>query len=202
MYFQRRHDSCLVMNLNWLGRTIRTLLEVWHETEGHFLVGRVMLGFLTIFKKSQASSAFEALNSACLSRCQKDVRPLVQMRWRHRAFCRISTGDSNILSSWYMKDEPTFKTLQGNPAFFQVRASRGPFHLKQKSRGPSNIHIPEGKLLLRCLWNFALSLQSKTVNQLLSPDNTGCTEHSSNCFTEIDVPLGLRWVSQGISGFS
>ena len=99
------------MNLNWLGRTIRTLLEVWHETEGHFLVGRVIVGFLTIFKKSQASSAFEALNSACLSRCQKDVWPLVQMRWRHRAFCRISTGDSDILSSWDMKDEPSFKAV-------------------------------------------------------------------------------------------
>ena len=190
------------MNLNWLGRKIRKLQEVWHETEGHFLVGTVILGFLTIFKKSQASSAFETLNSACLSRCQSYVRPLVQMRWRHRAFCRISTGDSNILSSWYMKDEPTFKTLQGNPAFFQVRASRGPFHLKQKTWGPSNIHIPEGKLHLRCLWNFALSRKSKTVNQLSSTDNTGSTEHSSNCFTEIDVPLGLRWVSQGISGFS
>ena len=191
-----------LMNLNWLGRTIRTLLEVWHETEGHFLVGTVILGFLTIFKKGQASSAFEALNSACLSRCQRDVRPLDQMRWRPRAFCRISTGDSDILSSWDMKDEPAFKPLQGNPAFFQVRASRGPFHLKQKTRGPSNIHVHEGKLLLRCLWKFALSLQSKTVNQFSSPDDTGCTEHSSNCFTEIDFPLGLRWVSQGISGFS
>ena len=42
------------MNLNWLGRTIRMLLHVWHETEGHFLVGTVILGFLTIFKKCQA----------------------------------------------------------------------------------------------------------------------------------------------------
>ena len=58
-----------LMDLIWLGRTIRMLLEVWHETEGHFLVGTVILGFLTIFKKSQASSTFEALNSACLSSC-------------------------------------------------------------------------------------------------------------------------------------
>ena len=152
MYFQRRQDSCLVMNLNWLGRKIRKLQEVWHETEGHFLVGTVILGFLTIFKKSQASSAFEALKSACLPMCQRYVRPLIQMRWRQRDFCRIFTGDSDILSSWYIKDEPAFKPLQGNPAFFQVWASRSPFHLKQKTRGPSNIHIPEGKLLLSCLW--------------------------------------------------
>ena len=38
-----------------LGRTIRTLLEVRQETESHFLVGTVILGFLYIFKKSQAS---------------------------------------------------------------------------------------------------------------------------------------------------
>ena len=107
-----------LMNLNWLGRTIRMLLEVWHETKGPFLVGTVILGFLTIFKKCQASSAIEALNSACLSRCQSDVRPLVQMRWRPRAFCRISTGDSDILSSCDMKDEPAFKPLHGKPAFF------------------------------------------------------------------------------------
>ena len=191
-----------LMDLIWLGRTIRMLLEVWHETEGHFLVGTVILGFLTIFKKSQASSAFEALNSACLSRCQRDVRPLFQKRWRPRAFCRIFTGNSDILSSWDMKDESALNPLQGNPAFFQVRASRGPFHLKQKTQGPSNIHTPEGKLLLRCLWKFALSLHSKTVNQLSSLDNMVCMEQSSNCFTEIDIPLGLRWVSQGISGFS
>ena len=62
-----RYDGYL-MNLNWLGRTIQTLLEVWHETKGPFLVGTVILGFLTIFKKSEELSAFEALNSACLSR--------------------------------------------------------------------------------------------------------------------------------------
>ena len=50
------------------------------ETEGHFLVGIVILGFLTIYKKSQASSTFEALNSVCLSRCQRNVRPLFEMR--------------------------------------------------------------------------------------------------------------------------
>ena len=53
------------------------LLEVSRETEVHFLVGTVILGFLSIFKKNQASSPFEALNSACLSRVQRDARPPV-----------------------------------------------------------------------------------------------------------------------------
>ena len=176
------------------------LLQVWHETEVHFLVGTVILGFLTIFKKCQALSTFEALNSASLSSCQQDLRPLVQMRFRSRAFCRISTEDSVILSSCDMKDEPAFKPLQGNPAYFRVRESRCPFHLKQKTHGASHIYIPSGKPLLRCLWKVGLSLQSKTENQLSSPDDMGCTDHSSNFFTEIDVPLDLRWVSQGISG--
>ena len=39
-----------------LGRKIRTLLEVRLETKVHFLVGTVILGFLSIFKKGQALS--------------------------------------------------------------------------------------------------------------------------------------------------
>ena len=34
-----------------LGRTIQMLLEVRWETECHFIVGTVILGFLSIFKK-------------------------------------------------------------------------------------------------------------------------------------------------------
>ena len=88
------------------------------ETEVHFPVGTVILGFLSVFKKSQSSSPFEALNSVYLSRCQRGVIPPVQKRRRPTAFSRVSTGDSDIPSSSEMKDEPEFKTLQGNPAFF------------------------------------------------------------------------------------
>ena len=56
------------------------VLEVRRDTKGPFLVATVILGFLSIFNMSQASSPFEALNSTCLSRCQRDVRPPVQMR--------------------------------------------------------------------------------------------------------------------------
>ena len=89
------------------------------ETKAHFLVGTVILGFLSIFKKSQASSTFEALNSVCLSRYQSDVIPPIQMTERTTAFSRVSTGDSDIPSSCEMKHEAEFKTLQRNPAFFE-----------------------------------------------------------------------------------
>ena len=93
-------------------------LEVRQETEVHCLVGTVILGFLSIFKKSQASSPYEALNSVWLSRGQSDVTPPVQMRRTPTAFSRVSTGDSDMPSSCEMKDEPEFKPLQGNRAFF------------------------------------------------------------------------------------
>ena len=93
-------------------------MEVKQETEVHFLVGTVILGFLSIFKKSKASSAFETLNSVCLWRCHSDMISPVQMRRRPTAFSRVFTGDSDIPSSCDMKHEPKFKPLQGNSAFF------------------------------------------------------------------------------------
>ena len=71
-------------------------LSSWHSD----------IGIPNIFKKSQASSTFEALNSACLSSCQRYAKPLVEKRWRPRSFCRVSTGDSDIFSSCDMNDEP------------------------------------------------------------------------------------------------
>ena len=88
----------------------------------------------------------------------------------------------------------------GNLAFLRIRDSRGPFHLKLKTQGPSHIHIPKGKLLFRCSCKNGLPLQSKTGNQLSSPDDMGYPDLSSCCFTEIDVPIDLTWVSQGNSG--
>ena len=101
-----------------LGRTTRALLEVSQETEVHFLVGTVIFRFLSIFKKNQALLPYEALNSVCLSRGQRDVRTPVQMSRIPTAFPRVFTGDSDMPSSCEMKDEPEFKPLQGNRAFF------------------------------------------------------------------------------------
>ena len=94
------------------------LLDVRREAKCSLLVGTVVLVFLSIFTKSEASSPFEAMNSVHLSLCQKDVRPSVQKRWRTMAFSRVSIGDSIIPSSCEMKYEPAFQALQGNPAFF------------------------------------------------------------------------------------
>ena len=80
------------------------LLEVRQEPKFHFIVGTVIFGFLSIFKKSQASSPYEALNSVCLSRGQRDVRPPVQMRQISTAFSRVPTGDSDMPSYSEMKD--------------------------------------------------------------------------------------------------
>ena len=101
-----------------LGRKIQTLLEVSREAKRPLLVGRVILVFLSIFTKCQASSPFEALNSAQLLKSQMDVRPSIEKRLRTISFSRVSTGDSDIPSSCEMKDEPAFKALQGKPAFF------------------------------------------------------------------------------------
>ena len=94
------------------------LLEVRQETQVHFLIGKVILGLLSIFKKSQASSPYEAFNSVCLSRGHRDVRPPVQMTLTPPAFSRVSTWDSDMSSSSEMKDDPAFMPLQGNRTFF------------------------------------------------------------------------------------
>ena len=117
-----------------IGRTIWMLLKVGQETEVHFLVGTLILGFLSIFKKCQALSPFEALNSVCLSRCQRDVIPAVQKRQRPIALSRVSTGDSDIPTSCELKDETAFKPLQGNPTLFLIRESRYILHLSQQTQ--------------------------------------------------------------------
>ena len=101
-----------------LRRNIQRFLEVSREAKRPLLVGTVILVFLSIFTKGQASSPFESLKSAPLSKSQMDVRPSVQKRLRTMAFSRVSTGDSDIPSSCEMKDEPALKALQGKPAFF------------------------------------------------------------------------------------
>ena len=74
-------------------------------------------------------------------------------------FSRFATVDSDIPSSCEVKDEPAFKPVQGNPTFFRVRASQYPLQLRQKTQGPSQLHIAEGRLLLWCFWKVGLPLQ-------------------------------------------
>ena len=118
LFVEQRQDSCLLNRdtsgiSSRLARAIRTILEVWWETQVPFPFATVILGFQSIFKRSQASSPFEALNSACPSRCQRDLSPPVQMVRVTRTFSRVSTRISDNPSSCEMKDEPAFKKTAG-----------------------------------------------------------------------------------------
>ena len=109
-FFQWSQDTCLGMRdnsgmLTRRARTIRTLLEVKWEFTSLFLFDTVILGFQTMLKNCQASSTFEAVNSTWISKWQRHVRPLFEMMWRPRAFCRVSTVDSDVLSSCDINDE-------------------------------------------------------------------------------------------------
>ena len=159
---QRSNDSCSyerhLGNLFEALQGYRDASRGQAGDPGYLPVATGILGFLTIFKMSQASSPFEALNSTCLSRCQRDVGPPVEMMQRTRAFSRVTTGVSDIPSFCEMEDEPAFKPLQGNPSFYRVRASWCPFHLRQQNQGPSHILIAERSLFLRCLWKVGIPL--------------------------------------------
>ena len=80
------------------------------------------------------------------------------MRQGAIAFSRDGTEDTDIPFSCEMKDEPAFKTLQGNPTFFRVRESRYHLHVRQQILGTSHIQIAERRLLLRCLWERGVPL--------------------------------------------
>ena len=67
-----------------------------HDTEFHFLFGTVILGLLSIFNKSQASSLYEVFDSVCLSTGHRDVRPPVQMTLTLTTLSRVSTRDSDM----------------------------------------------------------------------------------------------------------
>ena len=137
------------------------------------------------FQKESGIITFWSTEFRVPLKVQSEVIPPVQMRRRNTAFSRVSTGESDIPSSCEMKDEPEFKPLQGNPAFFWVGASRGPFLLRQKTHEPSNIPIAEGKLHLRGLWKVGSPLQSKKGNQLSSWNDMVHMELSSSFCTDL-----------------
>ena len=70
------------------GRAVETPLKVRRETHSPFPVATVILGFLSIFKRSQALSPFEAL-ILCGSRVFKGMQGLLS-RW----------GKELVLSLW------------------------------------------------------------------------------------------------------
>ena len=71
VFVQQRQDSCLVMRdtsriSSRLDRAIGTLLRVRRETQCPFPVATGIPGFLSIFKRSQASSPFLIIYFICL----------------------------------------------------------------------------------------------------------------------------------------
>ena len=178
MFSQRHQDSCLVSRgtsgfSSSRGRAGGMPLDLRWETQGPFPVATGILEFLSIFKRSQASSPVEACHSAFLLRYQSGVNFPMEMRRGTRALSRVSTGDSDVPSSCETKDESAFKPLQGNPALFQVRASRCPFHLRQQTQGPSHIPIADRSILLRCEWKVGIPLEVKQGNRPSSRDDLG-----------------------------
>ena len=113
------------------------------------------------------------------------------MRQGPTAVSRVSTGDSDIPISFEIKDEPSFKSLQGNPAFFRVRASRCPLHLRQQTQGLTHIPIDKSSFLLWCLWKVGIPVVSKSDSQLSFREALGYMELSSSCCAEFGVPLDI-----------
>ena len=126
------------------------------------------------------------------------MTPPIEMRRGPSAPSRVSTGDSDIPLSCKIKDEPAFKSHQGNPAFFRVKASRCPFHFRQQTQGPSHIPIAERSLLMRCLSKVGIPLELNHGNHLSSRDDLGYMELSSSCYAELRDPLHLGHCSQGV----
>ena len=129
MFVQQRQDTCLVVrDISGFslrhGRAIDMPLEMRQRIQCPLLVATVILGFLSIFKWSQASYPFEALTPAFLSSFHRYIGVPVEMRREPSAFSRVCTGDSYIHSSFEIKHDPAFKSRQGNPALFSVRSSR------------------------------------------------------------------------------
>ena len=91
----------------------RNLNEAWQDNteasggeagdEGSFSSCNTDIGIPIHFQKESGIATFEALNSVCLSRCQIDVIPPVQMRRRPMTFSRVSmeTGQLGDVSKGF-----------------------------------------------------------------------------------------------------
>ena len=205
-FVQRNQDSCLLMkyiswSLTMLGRIIQMLLEVSREAKRPLLVCNSYTSVPINFTKSQASSPFEALNSAHLSKSQKMWGSLSRRSWE----------------LWLSLGSP-----QGIPTSLHLVRWKMSLHLRhcRESRpslesGHQGVHILEaenteslshtyfwGKAPLEVLVESWLTSSVKDRESFSFPVDMGCTEVSSSCSNEIDDPLYLRLFSQGISRVS
>ena len=77
------------------------------------------LGIPINFQEESTIVSFRSLELHENLEVSRDVRPPVKMRRGTRVSSSISTQDADIPSSCEMQHEPEFKTLQGNPYFFE-----------------------------------------------------------------------------------
>ena len=80
----------------------------WHSYIGIPINFHEESGIVT-FSSNELSTPLD-VSKGCEALCPEVVATM--------AFSRVCTGDSVIPSSCEMKDEPAFKPLQENPAFF------------------------------------------------------------------------------------
>ena len=116
-------------------------------------------------------------------------------------FSKVSTGDSDIPSSCEMKDEPTFKALQGSRTSFESG------HIGVHSTWGRKHRVALIYLFLREGFSWGACgelayLFSGRQGVILILRSMGCKEVSSSFSTVIDDPLYLRRFSQGISRVS
>ena len=146
------------------------------ETQGPFPVAAWVLGFLSIFKRSQVSSPFEALNSVCLSRCQRDVRPPVEMSGE----LGLSLGNPWVFRHPFTLEDAGQACIQVTAGKSGLISSQGISvsipHIAANSGSLSLVPKTERSLLLRCLWKVDTALESKPGNQLSSQVDLGYTE--------------------------
>ena len=171
------------------------------EAKRHLFVGTLILGFLSIFTNSQASSPFEAWTPHA-SRCVKGMSGPLSRKGRVLGLSLVSSQgiqtslhlvrwnmSLNLSHSWEI--QPSFEL-----GHHWVHSTWGRKH-----------RVPLTYLLLRegSPWGGCVKLAyllSSRKESCSSQDDMGFTELSSRCCNEIDDPLYLRRVSQGISGVS
>ena len=130
------------LNYAWQDNTDPSGGEAWDW--GSLSCWNSDIGIPIHFQKESDIVTFWSIEFRVPLQVSKDVIHPVQMRRRLTAFSRLSTRDSDIPSSCEMKDEHEFKPLQGNPAFFWVRASLAVHSTRDRKH-----RVPLTSLLLR-----------------------------------------------------
>ena len=181
-----------------LSRTILTHLEVKQETEVHFLVGTVILQFLSIFKKSQASSPLKHWIPCAFRGVKVMWFPL--SRWGGVLWFSLESPQGIQISlhlvTWYTslnlshcrEIRPYFESgiLRYIPLETESTESLSPTYCWVKSQ-------------LEVLMENWLTSSVKDRDQLSFWDDMWCMELTSSCCAEMNIHIALRRVFQRIS---